>query len=236
MAPSRTQKPSIILCSGAWHTLSHIQPVIPHFENAGYRIVPHALASAGQRKAWDEDVESLHSTIAPELQNGHDVCLILHSAAGMSGAEVLNLILAENPGAKDQIVRVIFLASFIKYNEADVAVNDHLLLDTEQGISYYQKAHHGFFNDVSEAEAQPYVDALTWQNMYALPDIAATGAWRQVPLTYLICTVDNTVPLRVQEQTAATYGMETVRMNAGHCPFVTQPATFVSVVDSILRS
>ena len=196
------------------------------------------LASTGQHKDWAEDVESLRSTIASELQNGHNICLILHSAAGMSGAEVVNRILAENPGAKDQIVRVIFVASFIEYKETmdHLFTNGHILLDAEQGISYYQKAHYGFFNDVSGAEARPYVDALTWQNMYAQPEIAATGAWRQVPLTYLLCTEDNSVPRRIQEQTAATYGMETVRMKAGHCPFVTQPAKFVGVVDSILRS
>lgn len=32
---STSNKPTIILCSGAWHTEAHIRPVTPHFEKAG---------------------------------------------------------------------------------------------------------------------------------------------------------------------------------------------------------
>ncbi|KAK4494648.1 hypothetical protein PRZ48_014004 [Zasmidium cellare] len=224
-------RPSIILCSGAWHTVAHIKPVIPYFEQAGYRIIPHAGASAGQRNAWVEDVAALQDKISSELQNGAGICLILHSAAGLCGTEAINRILNSNPSARSQVLRIIYVASFIEFKEIvePLFTNGHIHLDMEEGTSTFLKAHHGFFNDIFEAEAQPFIDALTWQNMYDQPDIDTSGPWRDVPLTYLICTEDNAVAPAVQERTAERYGMETVRMKAGHCPFVTQPGKFVDV-------
>jgi len=83
------QKQSIVLCSGAWHTHFHTQPIIPYFEQAGYRIVTLALRSSNQKGAiFNDDVQLIEDAINLELEAGCHVYLALHSMAGPCGVSL----------------------------------------------------------------------------------------------------------------------------------------------------
>ena len=82
-------KQSIVLCSGAWHTHFHTQPIIPYFEQAGYRIVTLALRSSNQKGAnFDDDVHLVEDAINSELEAGYHVYLALYSMAGLCGVSL----------------------------------------------------------------------------------------------------------------------------------------------------
>ena len=230
---------SIILCSGAWHTNAHIEPVIPYFIKAGYRIVPQTLLSAGAQGLWEEDVNAVQSTILAELRSGRNVVLILHSLAGLAGFEAVNRIGASTKDYEGKIVRIIPLASFIDVMPITEHLirNDFIRPEMEKGISWTNNGEVAFYNDISPEKAKPFIDALTSQAFYAkLPDLSS-GSWRTAaPLTYLMCNQDSAVPSEFSESFAAEYGMDLVRMDAGHCPYTSQPEKFVEVVDKILRA
>ena len=230
------EKPSVILCSGAWHNQSHLEPCIPHFEKTGHRIVPQTLPSVGNDHGnWEDDVNTFQATIVKELNAKNNVCLIVHSAAGLVGCEAVNRILDQSEDHGGKITRIVCLASFLDVAEIIEHIMAYIRIDTERGICHMENAEEAFYNHMAPQDAQKSIEALTWQKMYPQP-VLSSSRWTSVPLTYLMCTRDNSVPLRVQERVAGEYSMDVAKIDSGHCPFTTQPEKFVEVVDGILRS
>ena len=128
--------PTFILVPGHWHTTTHLQPLLTTLHCLHLPAKPCQLPSVGlktPRPTFASDVDEIHSTVSTALQAGEDVCLVLHSIAGMAGAEAVNrLLLAEesqqgassssssssNDGAAEtgkkggKLRRVIFIAAF----------------------------------------------------------------------------------------------------------------------------
>ena len=233
-------QPSIVFCAGAWHTGIQVQPVLPHFQDAGYAVRTQTLRSAGAEEGiFEDDFSAIQSTLSSELQKGHDVCLILHSLSGISGCEAVNRILDEKRSHEEgRLIRIIFLASFTDARE----VREHplkegyFLVDVEAGVTYVAKTESAFYNDMSLEDSKPFREALTWQATYTTPPKFSSERWKELPLTYIICTQDNTVLPSIQERIAQDYGMEVERIEAGHCPFTSQPERLVQVVDRLLKS
>lgn len=55
-------------------------------------------------------------------------------------------------------------------------------------------------------------------------------------LSMLTPIQDNVVPVDLQVKVAQDHNMQVVRLNTGHCPFVSKPEELVAVVDRVLRS
>jgi pimeloyl-ACP methyl ester carboxylesterase len=218
------------------------EPVIPFFGKAGYRIVPQTLLSAGAHSnLFQDDVKAIQSTTEAELRDGHNAVLILHSWAGMCGLEAVNNITATTNDFNGKISRIILLGSFLDVEPIieNLSRNDFdfVVPEPEKGISYIQHGTVAFYNDISPQEAQPFIEALTSQAFYIDQPQVTSDRWQSAaPLTYLLCEHDNCVPPEIGEKTAAEYGMQLVRMDAGHCPYTSQPQRFAEVVHGILRA
>ena len=163
--------------------------------------------------------------------------MIVHSMAGIVGCEAVNKILERSKYEGGKIIRIIFLAAFTSRTE----IAEHFLrqgfmrIDFDRSLSFHERAELAFYNDMTTEEAQPYIEALTWQALYTQPELSS-WRWRDVPLTYMLCSQDQAVLPSVQERIAREYGMQVVRIEAAHCPFISQPEKFVEVVEEILRS
>lgn len=237
---SNMTKTSVIFCAGAWHSTSHIDPLLPFFKNAGYRVVPHiSPSSSAQSHLFEDDIKAIQSLTTAELQSGHDVVLILHSWAGLSGLEAVNKLTATSEHQAGNLLHIILLASFL--DPVPIAEhlgrNDFVRPDLEKGISWTQHGEKAFYNDIPLEKAQPFIEALTSLAFYTDPPQLPSDRWKATaPVTYFLCNQDNAVPPEIGEKTAADYGMQLVRMDAGHCPFATQPENFVEVVNGRLRT
>ena len=228
---------SIILCTGAWHTEFHAQPAASALQKFGYRVVPRPLVSAGNKVGMEEDIKAIETAVSSELEGGQEICVIVHSAAGTPGCEAVNRILDRGYSGVGKIVRIIFVASMLQHDEVveHLTREGHMRVDLEQGVAYPEKAETGLFNDMTSEAAQPFIDALAWQALY--PQIPLSSeSWRKVAGSFLICLRDNAVPLKIQEKVASEYGMQVLRLDAGHEPFISQPEKFAEIVDGMLRS
>jgi hypothetical protein len=97
---------------------------------------------------------------------------------------------------------------------------------------YMNPPHHYFFNDISEAATQPFIDALEpAYYLHQVPTITSDNWWK-VPCTYVICEKDNAIPVPMQETVSA--GMQTVRLDLGHSPFCGHPEQVVDVLVKIM--
>jgi len=57
------------------------------------------------------------------------------------------------------------------------------------------------------------------------------AAWRYIPSSYLLCTNDNALPLKVQERMVRMAGIQdTSKVDAGHAPHVSQPAVVATFI------
>ena len=232
-------KPTIILCAGAWHTRAHLAPVLPIFEKAGYKTIPHTLPSTGgHSSSFAADVSAIQSAISMELETGNTVVPIFHSLAGLSGLEAINQLAASSGDDKGKVLRTILLASFLDVAPitAHLAANAYILPEPETGLVWTQHGKEAFYNDMAPEAAKPFIDALVSLAMYTDAPALSSGRWQCQAVTYLLCERDNAVPVAIGEETAAEHGMQLARMDAGHCPFVSQPEKFVAVVDGILRA
>ncbi|MFC5197195.1 alpha/beta fold hydrolase [Streptomyces kaempferi] len=74
-----------------------------------------------------------------------------------------------------------------------------------------------------EVQAQA-ADHLAWQSVQVTGQPIGAAAWQQVPSTYLVCTLDRGTPPRLQREFARRAD-SVVELDAGHHPFLSQPAT-----------
>ena len=67
------------------------------------------------------------------------------------------------------------------------------------------------------------------QSLQVLEQPVRSAAWRDVPSTYLVCTKDRGTPASRQREFAARAG-SVVELDAGHHPFLSQPAAVRDLV------
>ncbi|MGW2049861.1 alpha/beta hydrolase [Streptomyces sp. NPDC001858] len=74
----------------------------------------------------------------------------------------------------------------------------------------------------AEVQAQA-AHHLARQSVHVTGQPVGAAAWQQVPSTYLVCTQDRGTPPRLQREFARRAG-SVVELDAGHHPFLSQPA------------
>ena len=234
---------SIIFVTGHWHTSFHAQPLLKVLRDRDATAQAVQLASVGRkepRPEFKDDVSLIRDAVQAELDNGKDVLLVLHSYAGMPGAEATNQLIAsgalDRVNGKGQLIRVLFIAAYV-FPAGQVADaknfigphDPHFSIDFEKGINLFADPYAGFFNDMSKEEAQPFLDALDITYYLGDGPLVTSETWRQVSSTYVICEQDQAVPLARQEGLAA--GMQRqVRINAAHSPYVSQPEKVAEIL------
>jgi pimeloyl-ACP methyl ester carboxylesterase len=75
---------------------------------------------------------------------------------------------------------------------------------------------------------------LARQSVQVTGQSVAAAAWRQVPSTYLVCAQDKGTPARLQREFARRAG-SSVEIEAGHHPFLSQPAAVRDLLLSLAR-
>ena len=66
-------------------------------------------------------------------------------------------------------------------------------------------------------------DKTARQSLHVLEQPVQSAAWRDVPSTYLVCVQDRGTPAKLQREYACRAG-SVVELDAGHHPFLSQPA------------
>lgn len=112
-----SEKPTIVIFSGAFHQAACMDTFLKHLRAAGFPAEAHALKTVGNASAGiDDDVVYMKSVLQPHFDAGKDVVFIPHSFAGfpttvaISGLEKHS---REANGQKGGILGVIYMAAFI---------------------------------------------------------------------------------------------------------------------------
>lgn len=80
-----------------------------------------------------------------------------------------------------------------------------------------------FLHDCDPDTQAQASDHLSRQSVQVTVQLVAAAAWQQVPTTYLVCAQDGGTPARLQREFARR-ASGVVELDAGHHPFLSQPA------------
>ncbi|WP_316745742.1 alpha/beta hydrolase [Streptomyces sp. MK7] len=80
--------------------------------------------------------------------------------------------------------------------------------------------------------SSPAADHLARQSVHVTRQPVGAAAWQQVPSTYLFCAQDHGTPPRLQREFARRAG-SVVELDAGHHPFLSQPAAVQDLLLSL---
>ena len=86
-----------------------------------------------------------------------------------------------------------------------------------------------FLQDCDPEIQRQAKDKTARQNLAVLEQAVQSAAWKQIPSTYLVCADDQGTPPALQREFAARAG-SVVELDAGHHPFLSQPAAVRDLV------
>ncbi|SMQ54705.1 unnamed protein product [Zymoseptoria tritici ST99CH_3D7] len=232
---------TIILVSGAWHTDFHLQPVVPALNKLGYTVKPISLVTAGERiptAVIGDDIAKVQHAIQEAADAGNNICAIGHSAGGRPCVYAVSKFLAQNPAQKSQMKYLCFLSSFL--NTARAAEESRVqgawaIYDQETNYLTAVRSAKVFYNDMSEEQSKPFVDALVLQRPMETEE-EMPSLWKEcetLKRVYILLLQDQALYPVVQRAEAEEGGWDVVELDTGHCPFVSQPEVFAKCVDGV---
>ncbi|KAF4339114.1 glutathione S-transferase [Fusarium beomiforme] len=249
---SNSEKPVIALVQGAWHRASHYQDLVQALNDKGFTVLQPDNVTAGKDedikgKTHLDDVAAIREALQPVLDEGKQVALVCHSYGGIPGSaavEGYQVHERESKGLSGGISHVIYIAAFalpVKgLSLLSAAGGTHgPFLDRTDGICYLnEKAMNAFYNDCSPGVAEKAISECVNHSTASLEtpaDFVATDI--TVPKTYVVCEIDNTVPVQGQLAMVGAMGdaVTVEKIHAGHCPFLNEEA-LPKVVDIIAKA
>lgn len=114
-----TEKPTILLISGAWHKAHIFDAVIDILQSQGYPVVTKALLSAGGPVSTTvaDDAEHIRQAYLNDLvAQGKEVVVVMHSYAGVPGTESIKGLARKDLAAQGKqggVVALVYLAAFM---------------------------------------------------------------------------------------------------------------------------
>lgn len=98
---STSNPPTFLLVPGHWHTPTHLAPLTQALTARNLPTRTLQLHTVGRkplaspRPTYSDDVSVIYTAVIHEILAGRDVVLVLHSYAGMPGAEAVNCLVKD---------------------------------------------------------------------------------------------------------------------------------------------
>jgi hypothetical protein len=86
-----------------------------------------------------------------------------------------------------------------------------------------------FYNTCAPAIADAAAARLRPHTIASFVEPVRSVAWRDIPSTYVICDLDNAIPVPAQEAMSARAGA-THRLDSDHSPFLTDPDAVADLI------
>jgi pimeloyl-ACP methyl ester carboxylesterase len=218
---------------GAWWW----QPTAEALAEKGVTSVAPALPSCGETgRAPDAEGPGLAEDVAAVravLGSGDEPTVVVaHSYGG--------IVTAEAAAGLDSVSHLLLVSSYLP--EVGQSLSSFggeepapfLEIDPEGGTFTVRPdaLAETFLQDCDPEIQQGALDKTARQSLAVLGAPVAAAAWQQVPSTYLVCADDRGTPADRQRE-FATRADNVVELDAGHHPFLSQPAAVRDLVLSL---
>ncbi|KAK2686556.1 hypothetical protein QWA68_014368 [Fusarium oxysporum] len=249
---TNSEKPVIAIVQGAWHRASHYQNLAQSLTNKGFTVLQPDNVTAGKAedikgKTHLDDVEAIRKSLQPALNEGKRIVLVCHSYGGIPGSaavEGFQVHEREAKGLSGGVSHVVYIAAFalpvkgLSLLTAAGGQHGPFLDRTEEVCYLNDKAQNAFYNDCIPEVAENAIGECVNHSTASLEtpaDFVATDI--TVPKTYVVCEIDNTVPVQGQLAMVGAMGdaVDVEKIEAGHCPFLNEK-TLPEVVEIIEKA
>ncbi|KAH6893378.1 Alpha/beta hydrolase fold-1 [Thelonectria olida] len=245
-------KPTILFVPGAWHTPAHYQSFLQKLQDAGYSTSSKQLPSVGAAEPEKQTVAAdaafiRENLLLPDIEQGKDVILIMHSYGGCPGADAAKgLSKAERTaaGKTGGIVGLIFMCAFVA-NEGDSLrsklpgnkLDPWNILDEETGQITVDKPEEVFYNGIDSGLADVAVKGLKKQAHTSFITPSGPPAWKDEVFNgrraYIKCQKDRAIPYIAQNMVTSLSGLEwhELDLDSSHSPFLTHGDQMLKFID-----
>ncbi|KAI1017046.1 hypothetical protein LB504_007079 [Fusarium proliferatum] len=249
---TKSEMPVIAIVQGAWHRASHYKGLVQSLNDKGFTVLqPNNVTADSDEdikgKTHVDDVEAIRKSLQPALNEDKRIVLVCHSYGGIPGSaavEGYQVHERQAKGLSGGISHVVYIAAFalpVKgLSLLSAAGGQHgPFLDRTDDICYLNdKAQNAFYNDCTPEVAKKAIGECVNHSTASLEtpaDFVATDI--TVPKTYVVCEIDNTVPVQGQLAMVGAMGdaVNVEKIAAGHCPFLSEK-TLPKVVEIIERA
>lgn len=220
----------VVLVHGAWHGGWCWDPLVTALSAKGIsaRAVDLPLTTLA------DDAAVVRQAVASIAAAGDEVVLVGHSYGGAVVSEA---------GTEPGVAHVVYVAAFVPDRGESVmglaqaappgTLGAAMQFADDGSVSVDESLRVAVFYADCDPEAAAAA-AGRLRPMQAAPFGAPIGdpAWRHVPSTYVVCTRDEAVDPDLQ-RTFAARCTNTVTLDAGHSPFLSQPGALAEVVAAI---
>ncbi|CAK7237917.1 hypothetical protein SBRCBS47491_010205 [Sporothrix bragantina] len=241
MASTQT-KPTFVFVPGAWHSAASFAPVTSKLEAAAYKTVPVELKSYGANPAianFDPDVAAIRQALETVIDAGEEVVLFMHSYGGVVGTEAcrgLDAASRKKDGKKGGIVRLVYCAAFLLPEGGSLMEMlggvplPWLMLSDNDTIVHPENPAEIFYNDLTLEAAAQTASTLKCHSYRTFFSKLTYAAYKDIPVTYVLCEKDNAIPAAVQQIMVDNAGVhiDVDKLDASHSPFLSQPDNVVA--------
>ena len=202
--------------------VSSTAPALPSCGEAGLSPGPDGPGLAADVAAVREVLQQGDEATVV-VAHSYGGIVVAESAAGVATVEHLLLIASYLPEV-GQSLADFGDGSPAPFLDVDTVagtfgVRPELLVDT-------------FLQDCDQQVREQAASRLARQSVQVTQQQAGAAAWQQVPSTYLVCAQDRGTPVARQREFARRAG-RVVELDAGHHPFLAQPAAVRDLVLSL---
>ena len=220
---------------GAWHGAWCWEKLLPFLGNLDVTARALDLPSVHDRV----ETQAVIGADAEAVRNFIDtipgqIVLCGHSYGGMA-------ITHPVAGTHPRVKRLIYLCAYMLDSGESPADfrsepdRPHVIVD-ENGMMMpdMTSVAERFFGDC-DLESQQWA----MQRLRAMPtpmDKLPGAAWRSVPSTYIVCTQDRAISLRLQREVFAPRAQQVFEMATSHSPFLSQPGALAELLAASLKA
>jgi pimeloyl-ACP methyl ester carboxylesterase len=225
----------IILVHGAWHGPWCWERVTPLLAARGIETHTVDLTTC----CPDVPNASLHDDAAVVRHAidavGRDVIVVGHSYGGG--------VITEG-AAHPAVRRLVYLTAFmLDEEESPLSVMaQHPNPELSSSLVNRPDGRHGlpdaairdlFYNDCDDETVRWATSQMRTMSAGGIRDAPTAVAWRTIPSTYVVCTLDRAIPPELQRMFAAR-ASEVVELESGHSPFASMPGRLADLLESLV--
>ncbi|KAK5119307.1 hypothetical protein LTR85_007663 [Meristemomyces frigidus] len=249
-------KPAIVLVHGAYHRPAHLDEVALLIRQQGYEVEVPALPSVGAEKdpgdALSKDAATVAQTLRGLTEDGKDVVMSMHSYGGMAVAtlcEEQKSATSASDHTRGRVVSLIFLSAYVLH-KGDSFMHEHTVEKdpnaanfpttiSDTGMVTFGDPQTWYYSSTSREKADAAAAMLGDMPISSFTEPTRYGGigWAQygIPVHYIGCKKDATIPLFMQEDFVARMKEAGVQVTAtwldqDHSPFLEAPERVAELI------
>ncbi|KAJ5633203.1 alpha/beta-hydrolase [Penicillium lividum] len=252
-----TNKPTIVLVHGAWHTPANYATFITNLESQGFTVhcphLPSCSNTSPPPATYHDDVTTVRELVTSLVNKGESILMVLHSYGGAVGTDAIQgLDLPSRAASKlpGGIIHLLYMCAYIQQPGRSVwdVITEAKMTDfwpqfvdnKPDGSTFPVDPVQLFLGDCDETQIAAALPHLVRSPLSAFETPSSGDSWRRLPVTYVTTTKDYSVPRVYQDIMLKHVDEEGVKprlvdVDTAHSVFLSQQEQMLRLVDEVVR-